>query len=360
MKQISLIFALVFVFTGAQAEIYRWQDSQGKWHFSDAPRSEQGKPAVVRSESSGSKASKQAPTDIKTKLEERYRPASTVESVTLSVVGVETHLGQGSGFFVSDSGYIVTNRHVIRPSSTDAWKDQKDNMEEGLGRLQEIQRQLDDEKSSLNDYSKKLAAYKTDVDKKSNGSSKNAALSEYESFEKRYRERLANYKNQQREQDLRSRDFKARYSELNLKESMTGAARQFKIILKDNTEVRAQLIKISRDHDLALLKLEGYQTPHLEMAQSFVVKQGVKVFAVGSPLGLRDAVTSGIITSLRKKYLVTDAQILPGNSGGPLLHSETGEVLGVNTAKFGESALSDGFGFAIPISVVIEEFGGYL
>lgn len=359
-KYLFAVFALTCVCASAQAEIYRWQDSQGKWHFSDTPKSEQGKPAVIRSEPSTSKPSTSVPQNIKTRLENKYRPAAIVETVTLSVVGVETHMGQGSGFFVSDSGYIVTNKHVIRPSSTDAWQARKDKMEDNLRKLQNLQVKLDEEKSSLDDYAKKLAAYKSDVDKKSNGSAKSAALSEYESFEERYRQRLANYETQQAAHESRSREFKAQYSEFNLKESMTGAARQFKIILKDNSEVRAQLVKISREHDLALLRLEGYQTPHLQLAQSFMVKQGVEVFAVGSPLGLRDAVTSGIITSLRKDYLVTDAQILPGNSGGPLLHSETGEVLGVNTAKFGESALSDGFGFAIPVSVVIDEFAEYL
>lgn len=89
------------------------------------------------------------------------------------------------------------------------------------------------------------------------------------------------------------------------------------------------------------------------------LNQGAAVFAVGSPLGMRDSVTSGIVTRRTKDYLVTDARILPGNSGGPLMNSE-GEVVGVNTLKFAQTAMAEGFGMAIPLSVVRTAFGKYM
>jgi len=73
---------------------------------------------------------------------------------------------------------------------------------------------------------------------------------------------------------------------------------------------------------------------------------------------MRDSVTSGIIARRQDEYLVTDAQILPGNSGGPLLN-ETGEVIGVNTLKFAENAIATGFGMAIPSAVIDDEFGSF-
>ena len=357
---------LVLLLTISQcvwAEIYRWQDEQGNWHFSDAPKTEHGKPSVIRGSQSGFRASDQSLSpgeDIAIALEEKFKPQSVVERVTLAVVGIETHLGEGSGFFVSDQGYIVTNRHVIRPSTTDAWQQGKEQLENGREQLRAFQKKLDDDKRSLDDYAIKLERYREDVESKPDGSARKAALAEYEGFEKRYQQRLRNHQAQQKAQNDRMREFERNYSEFSLKDSMAGAARQFKVVLKDNTELRAQLVKISKDYDLALLKLDGYRTPSLALSNSAGLRQGRQVFAVGSPLGMKDAVTSGIITSLKEHYLVTDAQILPGNSGGPLLDHGSGEVLGVNTLKFAQSALSDGFGFAIPSEVVKNEFAQYL
>lgn len=353
-----LLMACLLSFTlPALAEIYKWQDKQGNWHFSDAPRSAKGKPAVIKGgHSPVSSGSSSSGDDLELRLVDRFKPATTVERVTLAVVGIETHLGEGSGFFVSRQGHIVTNRHVIRPSTTDAWQESAQQMEEGRRRLQEFQGKLDQEKRALDDYADKLARYRSDVESKSEGSARNTALAEYQGFEERYQQRRDNYLSQQKAQDKRMQEFERRYSELSLKGSMAGAARQFAIVLKDGTRLRARLLKISKDFDLALLKLDGYRTPLLSLSRDAGLRQGREVFAVGSPLGMKDAVTSGIITSLKKDYLVTDAQILPGNSGGPLLDLETGEVLGVNILKFARNALSDGFGFAIPVDVVYQEF----
>ena len=82
----------------------------------------------------------------------------------------------------------------------------------------------------------------------------------------------------------------------------------------------------------------------------------MRVFAIGSPLGLRDAVTSGVITRVEDDYIVTDATILPGSSGGPLL-TESGELIGINTLKVAETISAEGFGAAIPMSTIKKEFG---
>lgn len=92
------------------------------------------------------------------------------------------------------------------------------------------------------------------------------------------------------------------------------------------------------------------------------MQQGDKVFTVGSPVGLRNTVTSGVFSGFRKRgdggqvYLQTDAAINPGNSGGPLI-DENGFVHGVNTMIIKDT---EGIGFAIPIEKVYEEFGSTL
>ncbi len=82
---------------------------------------------------------------------------------------------------------------------------------------------------------------------------------------------------------------------------------------------------------------------------------------MGSPLGLKDIVTSGIIIRTRSDQIVTDTQILPGNSGGPLTNEE-GDVLGVNTQKLSstQSVGSEGFGIVIPVKFIRQEFAAYL
>ena len=108
--------------------------------------------------------------------------------------------------------------------------------------------------------------------------------------------------------------------------------------------------------DLALLKIEASRKeplPTVPLGESASVKQGQRVFAIGSPLGLERSVSEGIV-SLRNRliqerlHVQTTAEINPGNSGGPLFNYR-GEVVGVNNMKV-VSAGAEGLGFAIPVS----------
>ena len=89
-----------------------------------------------------------------------------------------------------------------------------------------------------------------------------------------------------------------------------------------------------------------------------IYRQGHEVFAIGSPLGNTDYMTSGIITSLKRDQIVIDAQILPGNSGVPLINSQ-GLVIGINIWKLvaNDSKGLDGFGVAIAADRLLSEFG---
>ena len=122
--------------------------------------------------------------------------------------------------------------------------------------------------------------------------------------------------------------------------------------------VDAQIVGLARDIDLALLKVEG-PLPALPVADSETVRQGALVFAFGSPQGLRDSVTMGIVSAVARQpdpdnplvYVQTDAPINPGNSGGPLVNVN-GELVGINTFILSESGGSQGLGFAIPSALV--------
>ena len=125
------------------------------------------------------------------------------------------------------------------------------------------------------------------------------------------------------------------------------------------TVIPARIIGVARDIDLALLKVDATNLTALPVANFRNLRQGETVFAFGSPQGLRNSVTHGIVSAVARQtdpdssmvYIQTDAPINPGNSGGPLVNVN-GEVVGVNTFILSESGGAEGLGFAIPCGVV--------
>jgi serine protease Do len=123
--------------------------------------------------------------------------------------------------------------------------------------------------------------------------------------------------------------------------------------------VEARLIGLHKDTDLALLKIDQTGLPTLSLGSRRPVHQGQLVFAMGSPEGLENSVTMGVVSSVARQadpnrplvYIQTDAPINPGNSGGPLVDSE-GYVVGINTFIFSAAGGSEGLGFAIPARIV--------
>lgn len=118
--------------------------------------------------------------------------------------------------------------------------------------------------------------------------------------------------------------------------------------------VNARVVGVTTEIDLALLKIEE-KVPALPLATYTKVRQGELVFAFGSPGGLRNTMTRGIVSSVARQtdpdspliYIQTDAAINPGNSGGPLVNAQ-GEVVGVNTFILSNSGGSEGLNFAVP------------
>src|SRR5207302_1780141 len=121
----------------------------------------------------------------------------------------------------------------------------------------------------------------------------------------------------------------------------------------------AQIVGVSRELDLALVKVDAGALPALPLANYRKLGQGEMVFAFGSPEGLRKSVTVGVVSAVARQtdpdspmvYIQTDAAINPGNSGGPLVNVN-GEVVGVNSFILSQSGGNEGLGFAIPSRVV--------
>ena len=139
-------------------------------------------------------------------------------------------------------------------------------------------------------------------------------------------------------------------------------ATEIKVKLADRKEYDAKVVGRDLKTDLALLKAEGASGLHaLQLGDSDSLKVGNWVVAVGSPFGLEQTVTAGIVSAKGRvigsgpydNFIQTDASINPGNSGGPLLNME-GEVVGINTAIFSQSGGNVGIGFAIPVNMAKE------
>lgn len=344
------------------AEIYKYKDEKGRWQYTDKKPLD-NKKAIVDKISSGRASASKSNLDrsswinLDEKLKQIYKPTSPVEAATLSVVKIETILGLGSGFFVSDSGHIITNRHVVRPQISASWKETEKELEEVQIEYKETFSYLKEERNRVRLMKEDLNGYKDQLDNP-NSYSNPISRDRYTYFERRYNKARKDYKKEYRQVSNDYKKFMAEKTSLTRRGLNASVARNFKIIFKDNTSARAQLIKVSSKQDIALLKLDKHITPYLHPNTTTFSSQADQVYAIGSPLGQSDSVTSGIITRIKNDEIITDATILPGNSGGPLVDKK-GELIGVNTQKVmaGSAEGSEGFGVAIPIKDIFSEFG---
>ena len=142
------------------------------------------------------------------------------------------------------------------------------------------------------------------------------------------------------------------------RQAVAGISRNFKITLKNKEILYAYLVRASRNHDLALLKVDGCKTPFIYPADMNRVSQRQKVWAIGSPLNIADTMKDGTVSGFSNGYIQTNAQIYPGNSGGPLVN-EKGRVVGINTLKE-LTRKFEGMGLAIPIDTALGEFASEL
>ncbi len=126
------------------------------------------------------------------------------------------------------------------------------------------------------------------------------------------------------------------------------------VTLTDKREFKAKLIGSDRRTDIALLKIDATALPTLKFGQPDKLKVGEWVVAIGSPFGLENTVTAGIVSAKGRDtgdylpFIQTDVAVNPGNSGGPLLNMN-GEVIGINSQIYSRTGGFMGISFAIPI-----------
>lgn len=126
------------------------------------------------------------------------------------------------------------------------------------------------------------------------------------------------------------------------------------VTLTDKRELKAKIIGADKRTDVAVVKIEATGLPHVRVGDVNRLKVGEWVMAIGSPFGLDNTVTAGIVSAKGRDtgdylpFIQTDVAINPGNSGGPLINMR-GEVVGINSQIYSRSGGFMGISFAIPI-----------
>lgn len=126
------------------------------------------------------------------------------------------------------------------------------------------------------------------------------------------------------------------------------------VTLRDKREFKAKVVGADKRTDVALLKVEANGLPVLKTGDSDTIRAGEWVLAIGSPFGLENTVTAGIVSAKSRDtgdylpLIQTDVAVNPGNSGGPLLNMR-GEVIGINSQIYSRSGGFMGISFAVPI-----------
>jgi len=126
------------------------------------------------------------------------------------------------------------------------------------------------------------------------------------------------------------------------------------VTLTDKREFKAKLIGVDDRTDVAIVKIDAANLPVVSIGDSDKVRVGEWVVAIGSPFGLENTVTSGIVSAKGRNtgdylpFIQTDVAVNPGNSGGPLINMQ-GEVIGINSQIYSRTGGFMGISFAIPI-----------
>jgi serine protease Do len=142
---------------------------------------------------------------------------------------------------------------------------------------------------------------------------------------------------------------------------VVNAADEVLVKLFDKREYKAKIIGADKRTDVALIKIDAANLPKVTIGNPDVLKVGEWVAAIGSPFGLENTMTAGIVSAKGRAlpqenyvpFIQTDVAINPGNSGGPLFNLR-GEVVGINSQIYSRSGGSMGLSFSIPINVAID------
>lgn len=335
------------------AEIYKYQ-KDGIWYYTDSPPAEL--PAGTQKTLENGPRVAGTEVDFPSLLAD-YPARNDVERAAAATVAVKSGMGFGSGFFISTNGHIITNKHVVR-----SLEKQSDETESRFRQIEQridaFDKQFAEERQRMNNFQSRLDRLKREADAQTRPDRRQSFYEDYDLNRRRFEDWREDFDRRYQKYAQEKKAFSDGRQNYDYTKSVADLAQSFTIILADNTEHYVRLVAISAAQDLALLKLDGYTTPALKPGDARRLAQSDPVYAIGNPARLQNSVTSGIFSGFENGFLQTNAQIYPGNSGGPLVDAE-GFVLGINTYKKLTHKF-EGLGFAIPIETALREFSAYL
>ncbi|MBM4315723.1 MAG: DUF4124 domain-containing protein, partial [Deltaproteobacteria bacterium] len=185
LSAIPLIFFSVTLFSAtAEAEMYIFKDKSGRTVISDSPPDSAETTEIIKDKSARSSRSSRF-RDIEIDLTQKYRPKNDIEKASLSTVTVKTSISQGSGFFIKEKGYILTNKHVLRMDKAEMKK-----TEETIGRMdqgiEDDQAAMAVEERQLNGMKTVLEDHKRSIERMTDPNAKKTALQNYQRESERY------------------------------------------------------------------------------------------------------------------------------------------------------------------------------
>ncbi len=344
--------ALLFVIlTGwGNCAVYKYK-KDGIWHFTDNPGEVPASPLTESTKPPQETSS--VKTDLKQQLAAALNPMNDIETATLATVAIETTFGHDTGFFVTDDGYIVTNKHVIRQNTGPGTADDPAATLKAAA-LDRYDAQIETETQRLEQARADIDAFRRYIDGQPESPTRQYNETRYQEGLKRFQRWEKTIREHRHKMASERSAFQATLLQQRVDAGLAGLSRHFTVYLADNRPLHAYVVEISKDHDLALLKVDGYTTPFLTPENPFASAQGEPVYAIGNPVKLRNSVTAGVVSGFEGVFVKTNAQIYPGNSGGPLV-TASGRVIGINTFKK-LTRKFEGLGFAISIKVVLDAF----
>ncbi len=319
--KIALVIGVAFLFL----TLYQMFSRNGLPDAKPQVQQPANRTAVKTSEPGGEQQLPFGTLDLAKQLARTQPTRNNIEVARNATVFIRTSWGLGSGFFAGNDCAIVTNKHVVKIAE-EKWDVAEKRLAKGEQALEELREQLEAERKRFYSNCRECGQ-----------EALNRYLGRYEKLYDDSAKKL---------DEAQSSLNDVRYND------------DLLVILSDGSELDASVDIVSEEFDLALVRLtEPASCPNIVLGDIEKVQYGEKLYTIGSPIGLKHVVTSGVFSGFIKRdgklMIQTDAPINPGNSGGPLIN-EAGQILGINTLIIDNT---EGIGFAIPAEVAFREFG---